>query len=120
MMRGSLIALCCAALLFIALVAVRALHHGVESGPLQAAQIAAAFVAALAGAAVLRGRDAVTRASIVLGWALVSAGLFLYEAALGPNAPAALPLATAGFCLLVAGAATAGIKLVAGIPREQR
>ncbi|HME82822.1 MAG TPA: hypothetical protein VKF82_12230 [Candidatus Eremiobacteraceae bacterium] len=108
------------ALALVALVAVRALGAGHESGAMQAAQTVAAFVAALAGAIWLRCDDALTRSAITVGGILVCAGFALYEASQGLYDVAALPLASAGTYVLLAGCATATYTLIAGIPEGQR
>jgi len=119
-MRAIFVAVAVAAAAFIVFAAVHAQMLGHESARWQAAQTAAAFVAALASAAAMRRDDALVRSSVVCGGILVCAGLLFYEASRALNDGAALPLASAGAYLLLLGCAAAAYARIAGIPHGQR
>jgi hypothetical protein len=106
--------------LIVGFIVHRALLSGEVSGTSQAAEFAAALIAALAAAAALRWDDAIARCAIVTGGVLVSIALVLGEASPATNDAAALPLASAGFYLLLLGAVVAAVKTVAGIRQGHR
>lgn len=106
--------------LIVGLIAWRALVSGEESGAWQIVQVAAAFAGTIGAAAAVRWDDALVRCAVAFGGALVAISLVLDEASQATNDPAALPLASAGFYLLVCGGAIAAGRVVAGIRRGQR